>query len=1017
MARFLPAFRSASPSPTVNNGGEVASHSFVRLAFWRLRRTWGLLSLTALGLLAAVTILCTVPLYSALTLSLGLQDAFRSQPQSADIVVESNAEQLSASGLSHASALLDQEFRRLLGSYLSDANLSIATPLVPLVNADTQTISGSEVQLVTEPAANLTAHASLLAGRFPQATLPSSSTDILEIALSSQEASQLKARPGSTFIAQFAYVQIPTQRVVYNVTLRVVGVFSPHPDPSFWQGATFTTSPRGVSNGQQLGQQSTFLTTTESLLALFDRFGQQTHGLVLEEPFTLSWLYRIDPQKISIGDLRLLFTNIDQVESNIINNPGLNTPPLIEHLQVNLPSDALQKFYDQMSTLTIPLFSLVALVMGLVLFFVATITDLLIDRQSEAVAILRSRGASRLQVAGMFLVQALLLTLLALVGGPLLALGLALSLAHVLLPGNEQLLQLLLISQPLETLFSLSGYALAAALVGLLTMAITIGRATRSDVLALRREAARTSQIPLWQRLHLDVVAALLMIPGYGMALYLTNSQALDGHTRLILLTPLTLLGALLLILASLLLLLRLFPLILTAGARLAAARRGLAPLLALVQMARAPRQSLRMTLLLALAIACLLFTQVLLASQVQRSDDSSSFQVGADLSGRLTQPHTPRELATLTAAYRRLPGVLSASPGLATTLSGGGTQDVSIALRAVDAATFTQTAQWRRANSTVPLSTLMQSLVSAGRDAVMTHVVPAIVDANAARSLQLEPHKTFTLSSSDGQLSLAFLDVATVDAIPTIVSSSSPSGSPGDDVPDGGVLVDYGTYVRVLQNQFQQEFVAQEAPLNYVWLRTVDDGNQLAALRQQLSQTGALALSPLLDRRALRDQLLRAPLYLDLVGVLTIGASSALLLALFGSLTASWLSVRRRLTAFAVLRALGGSPGQLAATLAWEQLLIYAFALLLGIGFGALFSWLTVPALVFTATSGNAPAATSSGAFYVAQSMPPVQLAIPAWLPAIPVLLLVLFVLALALMTRTVSHPAVSYVLRVSED
>ncbi|MBX5455420.1 MAG: ABC transporter permease [Thermogemmatispora sp.] len=1016
MARFLPALRPAGPAPTVGNGGETASRSLVRLAFWRLRRTWGLLSLTALGLLAAVMIICTVPLYSALTLSLGLQEAFHSQPQSADILVQSSAEQLSVSGLSHASALLDQEFQRLLGSYLSTANLSIVTPPVPLLDTQTQIVSGSEVQLVAEPAASLATHASLLTGRFPQATLPAPTADILEIALSSQEASQLKARPGSTFTVQFAYVEIPTQRIVYNVTLRVVGIFSPHTDPSFWQGATFTASPRGVSDGQQLGLQSTFLTTTESLLALFDRFGQQTHGLVLEEPFTLSWLYRIDPQKASISDLHLLFANIDQVESEVVNNPGLNTPPLIEHLQVNLPSDALQEFYDQMNTATIPLFSLVTLVMALVLFFIAIMTDLLIDRQSEAVAILRSRGASRLQVAGMFFLQALLLAMLALVGGPLLAIALVLSLAHVSLPDSGQLTQQLLISQPVQTLFSLGGYALAATLVGLLTMAFTIGRATRSDVLALRREAARTSQAPLWQRLHLDVVAALLMLPGYGMAFYLTHSNVLDAHTRLILLAPLTLLGAVLLIIAGLLLLLRLLPLMLTAAAHLAAGRRGLAPLLALAQMARAPRQSLRMTLLLALATACLLFTQVLLASQVQRSDDSSAFQVGADFSGAFLQPHAPNELATLTAAYRRLPGVLSASLGHATTLSGGGTQNLSIALRAVDAETFTRTARWTRADSAVPLPTLMQALVAARKRAIVAHVIPAIVDVNAARSLQIQPDQTFTLNSSDGQISLAFQDVATVDAIPTIVSSSLPSGSSSDDIPAGGVLIDYRTYVSVLQSQLQQAFVAQAAPLNYAWLRTVDDGSQLAALRQQLSK-GALALSPLLDRRSLRAGLLRAPLYLDLIGVLTIGATSALLLALFGSLTASWLSVRRRLTAFAVLRALGSSPGQLAATLAWEQLLIYVFALTLGIGLGALFSWLSVPTLVFTATSGNAPAAASSGAFYVAQSMPPVQLAIPAWLPTIPALLLGLFILALGMMMRTVSRPAVSYVLRVSED
>ncbi|MBX5450380.1 MAG: ABC transporter permease [Thermogemmatispora sp.] len=1016
MARFLPALHSTGSAPAGGKRGETASRSFVRLAFWRLRRSWGLLAITALGLLVAVTLLCTVPLYSALTLSLGLQDTFRSHPQSANILVQSNAEQLSASGLAHASALLDREFQRLLGSYLSTASLTITTPFVPLVDPDTQAVSGSEVQLVAKPAASLAAHASLLAGRFPQAQLSSSSASVLEIALSSQEASLLKARPGSTFIAQFAYVKIPIERVVRNVTLQVTGIFSAEADPVFWQGATFTAVPRSASSGQQLGLQSTFLTTSESLLSLFDRFSQQIHGLSLEEPFSLSWLYHLDPQKVKISDLGLLFTNIGRVESDILNNSALHMPPLIENLQVSVPSDALYEFSDQVSIATIPLFSLVTLVLSLVLFFVGVMTNLLIERQREAVALLRSRGASRLQVAGMFLVQALLLTLLALIGGPLLAFGLVISLSRVLLPGSELVTQQLLLSEPLQTLLSLGGYALVASLVGLLTMALTIAGATRSDVLTLRREAARASQTPLWQRLQLDMVAALLMLPGYGVALYLTRSDVLDARTRLILLAPLTLVGAVFLTVSLLLLLMRLLPIIIDVAAHLTARQRGLAPLLALTQMARAPRQSLRMSLLLALATACLLFTQVLLASQVQRSDDSSAFQVGADISGALSQPHSPQDLAKLTATYQRLSGVLSASPGLATTLVGGSAQDISIALRAVDSGTFSRTAQWRRADSATSLSSLMQALVAARASALRTSVVPAIVDVNAARSLQLAPHKTFTLSTNDGRVSLAFMDVATVEAIPTITSASSPSDSVDADLPAGGVLVDYRTLVAVLQQQFQPELVTQVAPLNYVWLRTVDDGPQLTELRQQLSK-GALALSPLLDRRALLSSLLHAPLYVDLVGVLTIGASSALLLAFFGSLMASWLNVRSRLTTFALLRALGGSPLQLAATLAWEQLLIFVFALTLGVGLGALFSWLTVPALVFTASSSTALTTLSPGALYVAQSMPPVQLAIPAWLPVLPALLLGLFLLALGMMMRTILRPALSQVLRVSED
>src|SRR5579875_2261077 len=99
----------------------------------------------------------------------------------------------------------------------------------------------------------------------------------------------------------------------------------------------------------------------------------------------------------------------------------------------------------------------------------------------------------------------------------------------------------------------------------------------------------------------------------------------------LLLLTPLTLVGAVFLLLACLLLFLRLFPLLLEWGSWLATRNKGAAPVLALAQMARAPRQSLRMTLLLALATAFAIFTLVFTASQQQRIVDVSGYQGGAD--------------------------------------------------------------------------------------------------------------------------------------------------------------------------------------------------------------------------------------------------------------------------------------------------------------------------------------------------------------------------------------------------
>lgn len=157
-------------------------------------------------------------------------------------------------------------------------------------------------------------------------------------------------------------------------------------------------------------------------------------------------------------------------------------------------------------------------------------------------------------------------------------------------------------------------------------------------------------------------------------------------------------------------------------------------------------------------------------------------------------------------------------------------------------------------------------------------------------------------------------------------------------------------------------------------------------------------------------------PLYLALLGVLMIGAATALLLGLLGNMTVSWLSAKSRLINFAVMRALGTAPGQIASILTYEQVIVYATAIGLGIAFGLLLSFLVLPAFVFTSSLGSA--ATGTGVFYITQSVPPIQMIIPGVLLALAVgILAAICIVALGMMVRIVSRPALSSTLRLNGD
>ncbi len=284
--------------------------------------------------------------------------------------------------------------------------------------------------------------------------------------------------------------------------------------------------------------------------------------------------------------------------------------------------------------------------------------------------------------------------------------------------------------------------------------------------------------------------------------------------------------------------------------------------------------------------------------------------------------------------------------------------------------------------------------------------VVPAIVDASTWNALHLSPGSNFTLSlSTVGYTDLMnFTPIAEVQHIP-----SSADGAPPV------VLVDFQSFAAVYGKTIGTSGYAVSP--NTVWLRTHDDAASLASVRKALNQ-GPLQLDFLYDRRAMIADLSHEPLYLDLFGVLALGAATALLLALVGDLIASWVSARNRLSNFAILRALGASPGQIARTLLWEQGIIYIASIGAGIIFGAILSAIVIPTLVITSVASNAVnSEISSGGLYTAQMIPPIQIIVPTSLGIVLGVLTVICIVALAIMVRSVSRPVISQVLRLNED
>ncbi|HEY7356691.1 MAG TPA: FtsX-like permease family protein, partial [Ktedonobacterales bacterium] len=825
------AHRTSAPP---RKGSRTLLPPAVTLAAWRVRQTWRLLLVTGVGMLLGVALVCTAPLFSQVTLTAGLRGVLTATPQDSILTLHSQALLLSTSIAAQDTRELDSVMQQQVGQYLSGpAQFSIQPPPMHVSTFR----PGDQLQLTGESMQASASHLHLIVGRLPQ-----DSGNVIEIAMTPTSADNVHAILGDEFTTTVGFFGSPGP-TTQTLTLRLVGIFLPNANDSFWQGQTFEPAIRG-----EFTLYSGLMSNDGYLAVITQAENLNENNDLLAKP-DLFWYYHLHVGQIKMADVDTLVNGLNQVQTTLAQQ-YVNTPTLTGTTLLGPAAEAfgnpstLERYRDRVAVVQVPVDIVAFQVFFLVLFFVSMMADILVERQAVVIALLRSRGASRWQVFGSFVNQSVGLGLVALVVGPLLALQATRWLAQAMLPATDQGALNILDGSPLQALGNVVWFAVAAALGAVLAMIVAIRSSASRDVLEMRRESARVTRAPLWQRVYLDVVAGIVALTGYAISLYITHAGVGDARTDLLIAAPLALIAPVFLVIAGVLFFLRLFPLLMRPAARFAARRPHAAPMLALAQMARAPRQAMRMILLLALAISFGVFSLVFTSSESQQILNVAANQVGADFSGptpnyTVVASAAQDTLAQRTAAYRQIPGVLSATLGYSgSAIPAGGAAPTPIEVRAVDTTNFAQTAIWTDQDSSQSLPALMSQLSHA-----VTSGIPAIVDALAWQELHLSVGSPFTLNVQDS--SLIFVAVAQVQHIPTVNDSLDTPGTSAYATP-GGILVDFSRLAESY-TAFSQETLS----LNYVWLRTSDNPARLAKIRAALT-SGPLQLGSLNDRRAM---------------------------------------------------------------------------------------------------------------------------------------------------------------------
>ena len=964
-------------STLARQNGWLQLPAIAKLARWRFKQMWLFLLVTWLGMLAMVVLACAPPLFSRVAISADLRAVAANSPDGQSIIVLVTSLAPTSKQVQQAEQQLDHLLKQgVLASYLHTApQLIVQTP--PLNVLSTSKRSDGLVLDGYDPA-QAAQHATVVQGRLPQDTTDGT----LEIALMQGLANNLGLHVGSIIKSS-----TPSVLGLQAWTLRVVGIVAPRSahDP-FWLASAnpFGSNYTAESGANALNMLAARETVRAKIAAL-----QTLPG---KDATRLYWSYPFDLSHLDANAIPMLSQQTSDLDFQVLN--GLTQ---IQGIAFAAPVgslfETLSNYAQQIIVLEIVIAFLLLLILAIILFLVGMMSDILVERQATIIATLRSRGATRQHIFGSFVMQGIAVGLAALLIGPFVAILLVRAFAQVLFPPASQQALNVITTNPISTALDVKWFAVIAVVVALVVMVVAIRRSSKLDIVTLRRESSRTKRVPFWRRLNLDLLAVVLIVASYVVYYYLWGAFVAAQTDDPIIYNMVKIVGFIappLLAAALLMLFLRLFPLILRLAAVLAAKKRSANAVLAFAQMERLPRPAARIIVLLALAIAASCFLLTLMMTKQVRTSDAAAFAVGADFSGPLPASDTLKTFDTLKTQYSSLAGVQSATLGYGDVINNP-IGDMHIF--AVDANTYAHTGLWPAQNSSQSLTDLAGQLAAHRSDAAAHNVVYALVDATLWQKLALSPGDRFTLFMNDTDtLKVNFIALAEVNYIPGTYNTPV---NPDSDV---GLIVDYQSYATV----YDRGSGTKLSP-NTVWLRTTDDASSLAHIRNMLPG--------LQDRRVLTTANQENSVHLDIIGALAIGVGAALILALIGTLLSSWVHASNRLNSFAVMRALGMAPRQVAALLLWEQGFIYLLAFLLGTGLGAMLTIFVAPAVTLLDLTG-----VSSQ--YNPYDVPPVQTIIP-YFQLLLLLggLVIICLVALLLMARIVSRPSLSQTLRLNED
>ncbi|WP_372662536.1 FtsX-like permease family protein [Cohnella sp.] len=684
-----------------------------------------------------------------------------------------------------------------------------------------------------------------------------------------------------------------------------------------------------------------YLTTEDSdgFLIPFTQFEREFMKGGKTRVAEMEWRYALNYEQMKVGSVDRYIQADKDIRRYFKGRVGV--------AEFDIPSSmTIISFQGKQSKLDVMLLSLYCPVMLMLAFYLYMAANLIIERQKTDISVLRSRGASRLQIMTAYTMESLLLGLGALAVGPFLGvqftkgLGAANGFLEFV---NRSALPVSLTSSA----YKVAAIAVCGAIVLILIPAFL---ATRVSIVGQKQQMARLTKMSFWHKTGLDIILvslALYLLHNFNNRQADLKRLALDSDALQV--DPLLFLMPALFALGGGLLVLRVYPwfirLVFWAG------RRWWSPALyhTLIQISRSSGQYLTIKVFLIMTVATGLFSANAARTINDNMESKIKYAVGGDIalttkwgndaplpSTYQGQPNQTDTAGTTAAKrvqyteppfepYQKLEGVETAAKvfkkekaRFSAGSTSGGTTLFGIGTKA-----FGQTA-WMK-------NRLLDYHINSYLNLIAPDPKAVLISRSLADAAKVKPGDPIRVSW-DGLDQAQFTVYGIIDYWPSW--NPLPSGSDGNDEKADQPKLIVG-HLATIQNRLAVE------PYE-VWLK-LKDGVSNQMIYEQLTEKKL----PVRGFRDAKQELVESkndPFRMAINGVMTLGFVISMLISFFGFLLFWVLTLSGRTLQYGVLRAMGIPFIQIIGMLISEQLLTSGAAVVIGVMIGNLISEMFVP-------------------------------------------------------------------------